>query len=113
MKAYVIDPINRQVYEVDYSGDYRQIYQHIDADTFDVVTINKHGDALFVDDEGLFKENQHFFFIQGYPQPLAGKALVLGTTREGESVSPKVSIETIKDDVRFQGDGWRLERAVI
>ena len=40
MKAYYIDPILEFVAEVDFAGDYKQIYKWIDATTFDVVTKN-------------------------------------------------------------------------
>lgn len=89
MKAYLIDPFEKQITEVEHNGDYKQIQEFIEADLFTVVRINDFGDVLYVDDEGLLKEEgQAFFLFDGYPQPLAGKALVLGTTTEGESDEP-------------------------
>ena len=40
MKAYYIDPILKFVAEVNFVGDYQEIYKWIDATTFDVVTKN-------------------------------------------------------------------------
>ena len=40
MKAYYIDPILQFVAEVNFEGDYKQIYKWIDATTFDVVNLN-------------------------------------------------------------------------
>lgn len=101
MKAYLIDPVSNQITEVAYSGDFRQIYEHIKAETFDVVTLHS-GDALFVDDEGLCKPNS-FFKARGIMQPLAGRALVLGTDEEGGSVEPTMSIEQLRQEIMFLG----------
>lgn len=54
------------------------------------------GSVLFLDDEGLFVEGQTFFILEGYPQPLAGKALVMGTDEEGESMDAPVSLALLK-----------------
>jgi hypothetical protein len=57
---------------------------------------------VFVDDEGLVNgQHQHFFVVDGYPQPLAGKGLVLGVDQEGDSVTPSVSLEQMRKMVTF------------
>ena len=63
MKAYYIDPILEFVAEVDFAGDYKQIYKWIDATTFDVVGLNGYGEGMYVDDEGLFKKSNYFFKV--------------------------------------------------
>lgn len=103
-KAYVIDPEKHTVEQVEYSGDYRDIYKLGEFDCFDVARFNAKGDAAFVDDDGLLKNPTHFFLIAGYPQPLAGKGVVLGCDAEGESVAPSVSLEWLRSNV-----GW-IER---
>lgn len=97
-KAYLIDPVKLDVTEVIINGDYTEIYKHIDCEIFTAVEVNKHGDTIYIDDEGLFVPDQVFFMHSGYPhQPLAGKGLLLGTDEEGESVNPHCSLEeTIK-----------------
>lgn len=101
MNAYLIDPFAQTVTQVEYSGDYQHIYKLIDADTFDVVYFNRKNDGVFVDDEGLFKPEQAFFKIAGIPNPLAGKALVLGCDDEGDSVAPSASFEDVQSLVSF------------
>lgn len=101
MKAFLIDPFERAITEVEYSGNYRDIYTLCQYDTFDVVTFNKHLDGVFVDDEGLFKPDQAFFSIADYPQPLAGRGLVLGCDEEGASVAPTVTLEELEELVTF------------
>lgn len=102
MKAFVIDPFEKTINEVEYSGDYTQIYELGDFECFDIATFNQKRDGVFVDDNGLFKDDQRFFLINGYPQPLAGKGVVLGCDDEGASVAPTVTREWLEANVRFQ-----------
>lgn len=95
MKCFVIDPEARTITQSDAYTDYKSIYQLIGADCFDAVGFSPDGDTAYVDDEGLLKPN-HFFEIQGYPNPLAGKACILGTNEEGDSVEPKITLEELQ-----------------
>ena len=103
MKAYLIDPTAQTVDEVEYDGNYKSIYRFIDCGTFDCARFNEHGDGVFIDDEGLINgEQQQFFMIKGYPQPLAGKGLVLGCDMNtGESADPHVTLEWLRENVVF------------
>lgn len=101
MKAYLIDPAARTITQVEYTGDYKNIYTHIEANCFDVARVYKNGDGIFVDDEGLLNEPEHFFIHRNYPNPLAGKGLMLGVDDEGESVEPGTDIETLRNDIAF------------
>lgn len=100
-KAILIDPVTQTITEVQWSGDFHHIYKLIDCDTFDVARINSEGDGIFIDDEGLFKEEQSFFHHSDYHQPLAGKGLILGCDDEGESVVPSCTLEEVRSKVRF------------
>lgn len=100
MKAILIDPFTQTITEVEHNGDYKQIYELIDAELFDSVRISEN-DFIFVDDEGLFQEDQAFFRVRGYPDPLAGKGLVLGASAIGESVDPVISLEELRRSVSW------------
>lgn len=103
MKAYLIDPTAQTVSQVEYDGNYKSIYKLIDCDTFTTVLLADDNDAIFVDDEGLLKDEPGpFFNLKGYPQPLAGKGLVLGADNEGESVEPTATLDQIKDMISFE-----------
>jgi len=104
MKAFLIDPYLKEITEVNYSGEYTQIYTFIHADCFTTAVFNKHGDTFFVDDEGLFKDNKHFFEHHGYGQPLAGYGLVLGTNTAGESVEPTTTLEELNKDLKWYSE---------
>lgn len=101
MKVFVIDPANLDIYEAEYNGSIDEIYQLGDFDCFDVASFNAENDGVYVDDNGLFKEDQSFFAITGYPQPLAGKGVVIGCDEEGASVEPSVSLEWLHQNVKF------------
>ena len=110
MNAYFINPFSKKITTVDYDGDYQSISRLIDASRgyFDVVRLYGNQDAAFVDDEGLYVEDQQFWIHRNYPQPLAGKALVLGCNDEGDSIEPQTSFEKLANDIKFIGDSFEL-----
>lgn len=102
MKAFLIDPYARTVSEVAYNGDYHQIYEFIDCDTFDCARFDENGDGVFINDNGLIDNSpKAFFVVDGYPQPLTGKGLVLGCDDNGESTEPRVTLEELRQRVHF------------
>lgn len=102
MRAILIDPINETIEEVEYNGDYKQIYKHIDASTFGVVDI-PNDDTIFIDDEGLLKDNNHFFIHKDAYTPIGGKGLVLGIDDRGESVSAHSTLKELRHSITFIG----------
>lgn len=110
MKAFFINPSIQNITTVDYDGDWRKINRMIDAirGNFDVVRLYENGDAAFVDDEGLYVENQQFWIHRNYPTPLAGKSLLLGTDDKGDSIAPQTLFDNLKDDIKFIGDRFEL-----
>ena len=57
---------------------------------------------LWVDEEGWFNEDNDFFTIEGYPQPIRGNGIILGIDRDSfESSSSKVSVYDIVERVLF------------
>lgn len=113
MKALLIDPAFRTITKVDYTGDFRQIYELIDADNFDVVSVAGPDDkevSVFVDGEGLLNNNPHgWFTIEGYAQPLRGRGLVLGTDEYGESVDAPIDTLDAARMVQFLSEHDALQ----
>ena len=99
MRGILIDPFEMTCTEVQYEGDYNEVYKLIKADLFDIIGL-EFDDSLFVDDEGLHKQNE-FFEFEGYPQQIAGRAVVLGTSLDGDTVSAVHTLEQIKKRVKF------------
>lgn len=111
MNAYLIDPTNRSVTLVQYTGDYQQINVLIGAECFTGVymaVLDEEGNPdpkkpydVFVDDEGLINGNPDgWFTLRGYPGLLRGKGLVLSHDAEGESVEP---VPTLTEVTRMVG----------
>lgn len=100
MKGILIDPFARTVTRVDVAKGIDAIYSLIQARPFDCVRIDERN-AIFVDDEGLYRDDQRFFQFRGYPQPLAGRGLILGNDREGETVSCTLTLADVKGRVTF------------
>ena len=107
MRAILIDPWTRRVEETKHTGDYRHIYELLsrpgcEVSVFCVGGVLRNADTIYVDDEGLLKRNLPVFSVNGdNTVHLAGRALVLGTDAEGESVSVKSTLDAIKRMV-----GW-------
>lgn len=106
VRAILIDPFEKTVTEVQHDADdYRGIYKLISHETmpvdcFTVVRLDD-VDSVFIDDEGLLKDPTHFFLWRGYPQPLAGKGLILGCDEEGETIACAMTLEQAKANIGF------------
>lgn len=107
MRTILICPYTQTISEVDHNGDYRQIYDLLSYDdirvnVFDAVNIGERN-AIFVDDEGLFKpqSQQKFFWYFGIDAPLAGRGLIIACDRKGESKETKLPISEVQKNVRW------------
>ena len=123
MKAYIVDPFTQIVTATNYSGDYKTISQHIGGSCrmFDVVRLyhydgsdssKDHGyvdDHVYIDDEGLYVDDQHFWMHANYPMPLAGRGLILGGTPDGDTTDVSTSFITVRDDIRMIGNRFQLQ----
>ena len=101
MKAYLIDPEKEEVTEVEYSGDYKDIYRLIDCSTFDIVGITPEGDGIYIDDEGLYAEKKYLWSFKGILHKnhlfnLVNKGLVLGSNIVGDSIEPDLSLKEVQ-----------------
>jgi hypothetical protein len=108
MMAILIDPYEETIEVVDYSGDYKDISTLLGCDLFTSV-YTEMADTIYVDDEGLYVENQKYFKLKGYPQPLAGRGLVIGVTDDGDSTDCVSSLEDIQDMVSWCPEGTHVE----
>lgn len=71
----------------------------------------KTGDVLYVDDEGLLKPQDNFFFIENCHQPLAGNGIIVGPEVETENTwwteNNIITIEKLKVTWMTREDAWR------
>ena len=107
MKAILIDVHTQSVTEVDHDNTLDNIYDLLNCRTFDVVRIDE-VDSIYIDDEGLFVDDQLFFEYGGDAQSvrLAGNGLILGVDDEGNSISPQTTVEEVEGRVGFLPRGY-------
>lgn len=108
MRAILINPFEREITTVIRSEDYKDIYTYLSrpdfsVNTFAVVHWDDYND-IFIDDEGLYVENQAFFSIAGTHSELvlAGMGLILGHDGEGETIDTYLSIDAIQSAVSWK-----------
>jgi hypothetical protein len=103
MQAYLIDPFARTVEPIDYDGDYRSIYRLIGngCSTFTALGLWHPGDAVFLDDEGLFKKGLMGFVLDGHIEHLFGRGVVLGSDAEGDEAPAKIGLDELRRRVRW------------
>jgi Domain of unknown function (DUF3846) len=102
LTGILIDPFAKTVTMVEVVHDLSAYYKLLDCDLVDVIRLTPHVD-LWIDDEGLLKEppNQAYFYLGDYPSPIAGRALLLGHDKEGNSRSLRTTEEEIVAHVMF------------
>ena len=96
----LIDAKNRTLKIVRISG-LEDMYREMEVD---LVTIGTHIDdknSIFVDDEGLLKNPEHFFFWEGAHQPFAGNGLILAADDEGETISTTITGKEAQEKITF------------
>lgn len=104
MRAILINPFDQTIKEVVYTGDYREIYVLTDCQTFTCVGIDD-DNTLYVDDEGLLKDNRYFSWNG---RNFAGKGIVIGVDYQtGEDMETSLTIEDVAKAVEFLPEGHR------
>jgi hypothetical protein len=101
-KALLIDSKARTITEV-MIGDWKEIAPKIGCDLFTTVELSAK-ETIYVDDEGLLTMTPEttFFMLKGYPQPLAGNGLVMGTNHKtGDSSNTKETVESMTAKIKF------------
>lgn len=115
IKAILIDVENKQIKELELQSEsssfnlYKELKcEYITSACGDL--FNRLSHALFVDDEGLLKENHLGAFCirigeTGHlyeSQVFSGNGIIVGINDEGESIDHQLDIEIIKDIVRWE-----------
>ena len=103
MKGILINPFDETVKEVNILGNIEDIYLLTECRTFDVVSLCD-ADDMYVDDEGLLKDNRYFSWSG---RNFAGKALIMGHDDEGNSISTTYDLQEVIDRVEWLPEGHR------
>lgn len=102
--SFLIDPFLKRVVAIihDEPMDLKAMYSVLGCSLIDHCCHQENGDMIFVDDEGLSKEAQSVFWVEGFSQFFAGKGLWVGTSEEtGDTVSPATTFEKVCAAVSF------------
>lgn len=102
MRAILLDPYKQTVSNVEVT-DYRDISKHLQCDLFCSGGYMESGDAVYVNDEGLYEEDMFTYMPDVYPDPYAGRVLILGIDHEtGESQDAvNTAIDLLDVDLKF------------
>jgi|TARA_B110000263_G_C14894340_1_gene323262 hypothetical protein len=108
--AICIDVNNREINIVPHDNTLKTIYNYLGCRTFDVVRIDD-VNSIYIDDEGLFVEDQRYFTYEGDTDTvtLAGNGLILGVDDEGETIEPTLTLEHVKSKVSFLPLSFKIE----
>ena len=110
----VINPASETIDVVKYDyfeGDYTDYQKIIGTRMITFVRLYDNGDGVYLDDEGLYAEHQHFWMHRNYPQPLVNIGVFIGCDPEGETIVPKTSYKQLAKDVRFIGSRYQVALA--
>ena len=103
----LIDPFSKSLTLKEYTG-MDDVKKELKIDLFDVVRC-PNGELVVVDDEGLLKNDQRYFKLHGYSQPLAGRAMFIGEDEEGEFVSPIMTIDDLTELISWMPEDTHVE----
>lgn len=93
INVILIDPLFGTIMQATINDDLKSLQHAVGDHHIELVYIND-DNIMYVDEEGLFRENQDFFLLKAFDRkiPLAGKAVILGNDMEnGESISTKMT----------------------
>ena len=103
MRGILINPFDQTIKKVNILGNIQDIYLLTECTTFDVVRLSE-SDDMYVDDEGLLKDNRYFSWSG---RNFAGKALIMGHDDEGNSISTTYDLQEVIDRVEWLPEGHR------
>ena len=110
-KVILIDPFNQTV-EMKHvptdqeSFDYKSLLEMMECSLLDVVPLG--GDVImFVDDEGLLKDNRYFALAD---VPYAGRAILAGESdKDGNSQSVPITVDQVQEHLTWKPEGHKEE----
>lgn len=109
LKGLLIDPEWRKVSEVMIDADkkLRSIYKVLECDTVAIAHDGIPGVDIWIDEEGMFKDPEHFFMPPAYIKYscwIARRGLILGHDLNGDCTDHTLTaeqIETLRTQIKF------------
>lgn len=100
MRSILIDPAKRAVVPYRINGSVASLQAAVGS-LIAFATQLDTGDVLYVDDEGLLRDNPSFFAIAGGRHPYAGRGLLVGPETYGAITDVVATVEEVKSLVSF------------
>lgn len=108
-RVILIDPELRSIREFESACSYDEMHALIGTDNIGSFRIavfeeDRHVDMGYVDDVGLSREKPIYAFL--FPRakdPIGGKCLIIGASRNGETASARLPLELLKQDISWLG----------
>lgn len=103
-KAFKLNVATQKIEEITLSGNnINEIYSAIgnNCDCFGVLQVFENNDAMYFDDEGLFKPYIGGIIMDGWIAPILGNVLIIGTDNEGGNAEAKSTIEDLQSKIKF------------
>ena len=98
MKVLLIDPATRSVTEIEINNNSDAIYKAMDCSMFECPVEFPNRDVMYCDEEGKLNRDKligGFTFPEAWNDIIMNKALVVGTTPNGNSTSCKTKIADV------------------
>tara|TARA_R100000656_G_scaffold80301_1_gene58872 strand:+ start:126 stop:515 length:390 start_codon:yes stop_codon:yes gene_type:complete len=104
----LIDPFSKSLTLKEYTGidDVKKDMEI--TSPLDVVRCPEN-QLIVVDDDGLLKNDQRYFKLDSYHQPLAGRAIFIGEDKEGEFASPIWTIDDLAEKISWMPEDTHVE----
>jgi hypothetical protein len=108
-RAILIDPEARRITELEIEVTVAALHELIGAETLDNFRLaffdeDRHVDMGWVDDGGLSRGLPiHAFLFPRAKDPVAGKCVIIGANRMGETTSCRIPVEILRQDVTWLG----------
>ncbi len=83
---------------------YSWVNKLIKCSIFTFVQLYENGDGVYIDDEGIYAENQHFWIHKNYPTPLAGIGVLVGINNKGDNIPASISNKEFSTHIKFIGN---------
>jgi hypothetical protein len=125
--AYVINPRSRMVHPIRWDGALDTIYSHLKCECVDLLRVDMDEPFdeevpsppkgfLYVDDDGLLKDDQRFFILKGAnaDYPIAGIAMVVGPgNAEGDDTDAPFELNEVIERVVWIGTESDARKVVV
>jgi hypothetical protein len=100
MKAIFINSETREITYIDNAGDLGSLYLTLNCDMVQIGDFNQtNGDTLWVDEEGLLKEQKYGFVYK--TKEFVGSGVIYGSNIGGDNVSARSTIDDVAAELLF------------